>query len=153
MIISKSAYERTLEANKGPLKAPRGSFGASLEPATPSKSNRCSCLLFFKEFYEILTDFQANRSRGLTKLKIPLQLYDRFVFNMPFRRRGVTKCTFEKQRRSRGVDKTEDSTAAYHHFDAKTCTDHTDRTAAAVGCFHKESKIFTAIFEQTAREG
>ena len=104
----------------GPPLASQGSFGAPSELPNPSKSNRCSCRLFFKEILEIRHDFQANRSRGLIKLKIPLQLYHRFAFTVSNRPRGVTKHTFDKPNRSRGSTKQKIPLQLYVHFDVKT---------------------------------
>ena len=103
-----------------PLWTSQSPFGGPLELANPSKSNRCSCRLVFKEIQEIRHDFQANRSRGLTKLKIPLQLYNRFAFNVSNRLRGVTKHTFDKPNRSRGSRKQKIPLQLYAHFDVKT---------------------------------
>ena len=63
---------------------------------------------------------QAFHLRGLTKLKIPLQLYDVFMVDWSNRRRGLTKRHVRKPNRSRGSTKQKIPLQLYAVCDAKT---------------------------------
>ena len=83
------------------------------------------------------TGFRAIRCRGLTKLKIPLQLYDCFVLNKPNRPRGLTKLTI----------------SGHHKGTKRAPKGPRSQTAAAVGWFFMKFKIFDVILKQSAAEG
>jgi hypothetical protein len=63
---------------------------------------------------------QAFGPRGLTKPKIPLQLYDVFMVDWSNRPRGLTKRHVRKPNRSRGSTKQKIPLQLYALFDPKT---------------------------------